>query len=219
VIFDFSPPSSSDAYIHLAGEDETGRGFYSGEDAHWGRCQGTAERKPLLCDMTCRDTEGAAMDRCDRHMCPIAEICSDSADKLALSVLRYVAAGYLTSDVACMEAAYEAAEQMLGPVEGADFVASMTGIVRALRRERQGEWRFMPATCCRATVDECDLIELISCARRAGEADLRSKAGIVTGGRPASCLCASVAAAAKRLNTLQLRYLPDGSPASSPTVH
>lgn len=159
------------------------------------------------------------MDRCGRHMCPISEICSDDADKLALSVLRYVAAGYLTGDVACWEAAHDAAERILGPVEGADFVASMTGIVRAIRREREGEWRFMPATCCRATADECDLIELIGCARRTGLAEIHAKAEIVTGGRPASCLCASVAAAAGRLNALQLRHRPEVSPAGGSMIH
>jgi hypothetical protein len=144
------------------------------------------------------------MNRHDQQMNRMADICADDAEVLALSVLRSVAAGYMTSDVACWDAAYDAAERVLGPVEGPQFVAAMTAIVRAIRRERDGDWCFMPATCCRATADEHQLIGLIGSARRGLHADVREKAEALTGGQPASRLCASMAAAADRLNAVQV---------------
>ena len=66
----------------------------------------------------------------------VADVCGDDADVLALSVVRFVAAGYMTRDVACWDAAFDGAERLLGPDEGGRFVACAVGIVRALRAER-----------------------------------------------------------------------------------
>ena len=57
----------------------------------------------------------------------VADVCGDEADILALSVARFVAAGYMTSDVACWNAAFDGAEQLLGPTEGCRFVACVVG--------------------------------------------------------------------------------------------
>jgi hypothetical protein len=146
---------------------------------------------------------GVLMNRNDQQVSRIAEIGADDAEVLALSVLRFVAAGYMTSDVARWDAAYDAAERVLGPVEGPQLVAAMTGIMRAIRCERGGDWVFMPATCCRATADEYQLIGLINCARRGLLADLREKAESLMRGQSASSLCASVTAAADKLNILR----------------
>jgi hypothetical protein len=147
---------------------------------------------------------GKSMNRHDQHMNRMADICADDAEVLALSILRFVAAGYMTSDVACWDAAYDTAERVLGPVEGPQLVAAMTALVRAIRRERDGDWCFMPATCCRATADELQLIGLIGSARRGLHAEVREKAEALTGGQPASRLCESTVAAADRLNAVQV---------------
>jgi hypothetical protein len=159
------------------------------------------------------------MNRYDQQTTQIADICADDAEVLALSIMRFVAAGYMTSDVACWDAAYDAAERMLGPVEGPQLVAAMTGIMRAIRSERGGDWAFMPATCCRATADEYQLIGLISCARRGLRTDLQEKAEALTRGRPASSLCACVTAAADRLNALPLGLAPRSPRPANAAIH
>ena len=117
----------------------------------------------------------------------ITEACRDNAEVLALSVLRFVAAGYMTSDVACWDAAHDGAERLLGPIDGPRLVAAMTGVMRAIRVERQGDWRFMPATCCRVTEDERSLVALVAAARDgATSAQALRDAAAVAIGRPAA---------------------------------
>jgi hypothetical protein len=137
----------------------------------------------------------------------IADICADEAEVLALALLRFVAAGYLTSDVACWDAAYEKAEQALGPVEGPLAVAAVTGIMRAVRRERRADWHFMPATCCRATEDEGRLIGMIGLARRESWAELAGRAAEFAGAEEAPRILASLQAAAGMLSVLQPRLV------------
>jgi hypothetical protein len=40
----------------------------------------------------------------------VADACRDEAEILALSVARFVAAGYMTGDIACWDAAFNGAE-------------------------------------------------------------------------------------------------------------
>ncbi len=68
----------------------------------------------------------------------------------------------MTSDVACWNAAFDGAEQLLGPAEGCRFVACVVAIIRALRAEREEDWSFMPASCCRVTGHECALVNLLN---------------------------------------------------------
>lgn len=154
------------------------------------------------------------------HLTLIADVCTDDAEVLALAILRFVAAGYLTCDVACWDAAYDEAERRLGPVEGPQAVAAMTGVLRAIRKERQGDWLFMPATCCRATDDECKLLDLIGMARRGVGSELEQKAVEFTGAREAPCLCASLQAAAGMLAILQPRIIHrKGKAMSGTSIH
>ena len=95
----------------------------------------------------------------------VMDVCADPAEALALSIIRFLAAGYTTGDVACWDAAYSGAEHLLGPVSGGRLVASLTALVQALRAERGGAWTFMPVACCRVTVDEQAIIDLIGAAR------------------------------------------------------
>lgn len=86
------------------------------------------------------------MERRDHGRLPhVREVCADEGEILALSVARFIAAGFMTADVACWDAAFDAAERLLGPDEGARFVAAVTGVMRAIRAERSADWSFMPA--------------------------------------------------------------------------
>ncbi|KNY23047.1 hypothetical protein AKJ13_09205 [Methylobacterium sp. ARG-1] len=142
----------------------------------------------------------------------VVDVCGDEADILALSVARFVAAGYMTSDVACWNAAFDGAEQLLGPAEGCRFVASVVAIVRALRAEREDDWSFMPASCCRVTGHECALVALIGRARRRLWADLEEAAAAITGREAAPRLVAAVRAAVATLDEAAERLAPTACP-------
>jgi hypothetical protein len=142
----------------------------------------------------------------------VVDVCNDEADILALSVARFVAAGYMTSDVACWNAAFDGAEQLLGPADGCRFVASVVAIVRALRAEREDDWSFMPASCCRVTGHECALVALIGRARRRLWADLEEAAAAITGREAAPRLVAAVRAAVATLDEAAERLAPTGCP-------
>ncbi|MCJ2138117.1 hypothetical protein MKK69_29400 [Methylobacterium sp. J-026] len=144
---------------------------------------------------------GAALRR-------VADVCGDEAEILALSVARFVAAGYMTSDVACWNAAFDGAEQLLGAAEGCRFVASVVAIIRALRAERDADWSFMPASCCRVTGHECALVDLINRGRRRLRADLEAAAAEITGRTAAPRLVEAVRAAVEPLEAAAARLAP-----------
>jgi hypothetical protein len=141
----------------------------------------------------------------------VAKVCNDDAEVLALSILRFVAAGYLTSDVACWDAAHDGAERLLGTVAGPQMVALMTGIMRAIRREREGDWRFMPAPCCRVTEDEQRLIELIALARSGCRKDLETGAAVLMRRETAPGLSDAVWAASSMLSSTSGRLVAAAS--------
>ena len=142
----------------------------------------------------------------------VVDVCGDEADILALSVARFVAAGYMTSDVACWNAAFDGAEQLLGPAEGCRFVACVVAIVRALRAEREGDWSFKPASCCRVTGHECALVALIGRGRRRLWANLEEAAAEITGREAAPRLVAAVRAAVATLDAAAERLAPTACP-------
>ncbi len=138
----------------------------------------------------------------------VSEACRDEAEILALSVARFVAAGYMTGDVACWDAAFNGAEELLGSHEGGRFVAGMVGIVRALRAEREGDWSFMPASCCRLTGHECALVALIGRGRRCAWDEVAHQAAALAGREKAPRLAAAVCAAAETIDAAALRLSP-----------
>lgn len=142
----------------------------------------------------------------------VADVCGDQADVLALSVARFVAAGYMTSDVACWNAAFDGAEQLLGPAEGCRFVGCVVAIIRALRAERDGDWSFMPASCCRVTGHECALVNLINRGRQRLWTDLEAAAAEITGQEAAPRLVAAVRAAVGPLDAAAQRLAPASCP-------
>src|SRR3954451_12752029 len=74
----------------------------------------------------------------------VSEACAHEAQVLALSLTRFIAAGYMTQDVACWDAGCQCAEEALGPAHAPRLVAALIGVMRALRSEPQG-----PASSCR----------------------------------------------------------------------
>ena len=146
----------------------------------------------------------------------VADVCGDQADILALSVARFVAAGYMTRDVACWDAAFDGAEELLGPVDGGRFVSCVVGIVRALRAERDGDWSFMPASCCRVTGHECALVALIGRGRR--RQDLEGAAAEITGQAAAPRLVAAIRAAVATIDAAADRLTPAPPGSRRPVV-
>ncbi len=139
---------------------------------------------------------------------PVSDACRDEAEVLALSIARFVAAGYMTGDIACWDAAFNGAEELLGADEGGRFVAGMVGIVRALRIEHDGDWSFMPASCCRLTGHECALVALINRGRRGPWDELAQEAAALAGRPAAPRLTAAVRAAAETIDAAALRLVP-----------
>jgi hypothetical protein len=160
------------------------------------------------------------MDK-DPHdrMPSVAEVCADDAAVLALSVARFVAAGYMTNDVACWDAAYDAVERVLGPEEGAPLVSRLTAVMRAIRAERQADWRFMPASCCRVTDDERGLVELLQGAREGRWSEVATRAAALAGTQSAPRLSAAVRAAAETLDLIELGAEPVGPSRRSAALH
>lgn len=134
----------------------------------------------------------------------LQEACADRAEVLALSVSRFIAAGALTGDAACWDAAHDCAEALLGPVEGPHLVAAMAAVMRAIRAERLGEWRFMPATCCRLTPDEAALARAFGVARRGRPCAIAEAAQVLAGDREAPRLAACLEVAAAMLDGVEL---------------
>ncbi|KAB1076101.1 hypothetical protein [Methylobacterium planeticum] len=152
------------------------------------------------------------------RMLKVAEVCGDDADVLALSVARFVASGYMTSDVACWDAAFDGAERLLGPRDGGRLVSGVVGIMRALRAEREGDWQFMPATCCRVTGNECALVALIGRGRRRLWDEVGREAAAITGRPEAPRLAAAVRDAAEAINAAA-RQLGGEAPPSGAVLH
>jgi len=129
----------------------------------------------------------------------LSSACPDNASVLALSVARFVAAAYVTGDAFCFDTAFEGAEKVLGAERGQDVVARMIGVIRAMRAERVAEWQFLPATCCRMTRHECQLVEALTLVRGEGRRVAgRAAQGVV--GHEAPRLATAIAAAAEALN-------------------
>lgn len=137
------------------------------------------------------------------QLLPLASVCADDAEVLAISVARFIAAGYMTGDAACWDAAHHGAERLLGPLEGPRFVGSIAGLMRAIRVERAADWRFLPATCCRVTNDERGLVALIALGRRGPPDAVRHAAAKLAGTTDAPRVTAMASAVAALLDQVQ----------------
>jgi hypothetical protein len=106
----------------------------------------------------------------------LTDVCPDDAAVLALSVLRFVAAGFSTGDVTCWDTAFNGAERVLGPGRGPCCVAAMITLMRSIRAEYSGDLSFMPISCSRVTEHEQSVVELIELARAGRHRETRMKA-------------------------------------------
>ena len=113
--------------------------------------------------------------------------------------------GLHASDVACWDAAYDAADGVIGPAEGAQLIARLTAVMRAIRAERGADWRFMPAPCCRVTEDERSLMNLLRAAREARWSDVEAHAASLAGASAAPRLAGAVRVAAEALGPCGIR--------------
>ena len=127
------------------------------------------------------------------NICPFADqanvpqrqpaIGADRFDALFLSLARFVGAAYATGDADCWEAAHRRAEDVIGPIEGPLFVARAAALVRAIRRHRDPDLAYWPASCDRPSGDEAKLMLLIEAARKADLIALERAAANVLGKR------------------------------------
>jgi hypothetical protein len=142
----------------------------------------------------------------------VVEVCADEAQMLALSITRFLAAGYMTQDVACWDAGCQCAEEVLGPGTAPCLVATMIGLMRALRAERKHPWQFMPATCCRVTRDEISLLSALDHAQGPDQGGLAAATRVLTGLDEAPRLTAALKAAAEMLESVRPMLAGSHSP-------
>ncbi|MDC7985932.1 hypothetical protein PQJ75_19550, partial [Rhodoplanes sp. TEM] len=127
-------------------------------------------------------------------------VCGDAGEHLALALVRYICAGYMTASADCWEAACAHADDAFGPVDGPSFVGRAGALVRALRAERRGGFAFFPASCARVSGDEADLLGLVQAARAGDVAGLHRAAVRVGGDAAGRRLLTAARALAVLLN-------------------
>ncbi len=149
----------------------------------------------------------------------VLDACPDDAAVLALSVVRMIAAGYSTGDVACWDLAYAGAERVLDPTMAGHLVGCLTSLVRSVRATRRGDWSFMPASCCRVTGDECRLLTLLTAARAGQPAAVARLADAVAGGAPASEVQAAVLEVATVMAEVSRTLKPPADAAAPAALH
>jgi hypothetical protein len=151
----------------------------------------------------------------------VTDICSDDAEVFVLSIIRFLAAGYSTGDVACWDTAYAGAERVFGAERGGRLVASLIGLIRAFRAERHGGWTFMPAACCRMTPDEEAIVSLLAVARSGDVQKVRTMAADFAGAPVAPWTAEAAALTASRLDDVaaDLARLKAAQPVASSPLH
>jgi hypothetical protein len=99
-------------------------------------------------------------------------ICKDDFARVTLSVIRYIAAAYATSDAVCWEAAFQFVDDAIDQEDGPFLIARVATLVRAVRRSLNRKLDCLPASCNRLTFEERRLLLLIEAARRKDETEL-----------------------------------------------
>jgi hypothetical protein len=108
------------------------------------RCNGAASGLPLLQDLA-----------------------SDPHEALAVSLIRFVFAGFCSGKVDAWDQGFEAAANVLGHEGGSILFSHVLMLGRAVRAERLGTFNFMPGHCSRVSEDEIELLGLIQAGRSA----------------------------------------------------
>jgi hypothetical protein len=112
--------------------------------------------------------EGTEQDGCGcagAGLALLAETCETENDILAICVLRFVLAGYCHDRMQCFDFAIDAAASIHGEQFGLALMTRAVAVVRALRAERNGNFRYLPANCCRISEDEQELVDAMNAVR------------------------------------------------------
>ncbi len=96
----------------------------------------------------------------------LQELVADPHEALAISLIRFVFAGYCTGNVAAWDQGFEAAASALGHDGGSVFFSRVLTLGRAVKVERLGDFEFMPSHCRRISEDEIELLGALQAARR-----------------------------------------------------
>jgi hypothetical protein len=96
----------------------------------------------------------------------LGDLARDSAEALAISLCRFVMAGYCSGSLDAWERGFGVAEEALGTGHGPRFFALVLSAGRALKAERIGMFRFMPGYCRHICEDEEELLAALQAARR-----------------------------------------------------
>jgi hypothetical protein len=97
----------------------------------------------------------------------LQDFASDPHEALAVSLIRFVFAGYCSGKVDAWDQGFEAAANVLGHEGGSIFFSRVLMLGRAVRAERLGTFNFMPGHCSRVSEDEIELLGLIQAGRSA----------------------------------------------------
>lgn len=97
----------------------------------------------------------------------LKDLARDPHEALAMSLLRFVFAGYCSGRMDAWDKGFDAAEEVLGHEAGALFFSRVLTLGRALKTERIGNFNFMQGHCSRISEDELELLAAIQAARSA----------------------------------------------------
>jgi hypothetical protein len=108
----------------------------------------------------------------------LQDLASEPHEALAVSLIRFVFAGFCSGKVDAWDQGFEAAANVLGHEGGAAFFSRVLTLGRAVRAQRLGTFNFMPGHCSRVSEDEIELLGLIQ-AGRSGDPRLLDHALLV----------------------------------------
>ena len=95
----------------------------------------------------------------------LCEIAADEIEMLAVTLLRFIFAGFCCGKVDCWNAGVDVAINVLGENDGALFYSRVLMMGRAVQRERQGNFNFLPGNCSRIAEDEIEVLALLKAVR------------------------------------------------------
>ncbi len=132
----------------------------------------------------------AARGECDccHRLHTRAALGLSNLENLQLDVVRLYCTSIASNDVTALDAAHDLAIRRLGAVDGSRCVASITRLMVAIQRQRQGHFGFLPA--CSAVVcdDELDILSLLRSCRFPNARVTRARAEKLLNGGDASAV-------------------------------
>ena len=133
---------------------------------------------------------------------------------LILEIVRSLCAGYEYDNLAYWEHAFQVAEEHMGEIDGPSFVSRCVMLLRALRAERAGGFRYMSVECIHISEAELDLMALVRAgsSTQKGDQQLSLAAGkLATINNPSKLMTAARALGAmcirfQRLQEFEKQY-------------